>query len=114
MRAACLHSSLKTAGITNFACWFNGFSSLRLVLGFENLSGTEDVTQPFASYGELHTVSATSFDNSKIKKYASVLYGCSRLMGGVDGFVPMPGSGASVLKLGAGGVLTDPEYDIRT
>lgn len=38
-RAVYPHSSLKTAGITNFAYWFNGFSALRLVLRFENLSG---------------------------------------------------------------------------
>lgn len=74
----------------------------------------EDVTQLFTSCSELRTVSATSFDNSKIKKYASVLYGCSKLVGGTDGFVPSPSSGASVLKLGTGGVLTDPESDIRT
>lgn len=114
VRTVYLHSSLKAAGITNFAYWFNGFSSLRLVLGFENLSGAEDVTQLFTSCSELRTVSATSFDNSKIKKSTSALYGCSRLVGGTDGFVPSQTSGASVLKLGAGGVLTDPEYDIRT
>lgn len=114
VRTVYLHSSLKAAGITNFAYWFNGFSSLRLVLGFENLSGAEDVTQLFTSCSELRTVSASSFDNSKIKKSTSVLYGCSRLVGGTDGFVPSQTSGASVLKLGAGGVLTDPEYDIRT
>ena len=72
------------------------------------------MTQLFTSCGELRTVSASSFDNSKIKKYASVLYGCSRLVGGTDGFVPSQTSGASVLKLGTGGVLTDPEYDVRT
>lgn len=74
----------------------------------------ENVTQLFTSCSELRTVSATSFDSSKIKKYASVLYGCSKLVGGTDGFVPSPSSGASVLKLGAGGVLTDPESGIRT
>lgn len=82
--------------------------------GFENMSGVEDVTQLFTSCIELRTVGATSFDNSKIKKYASVLYGCSRLVGGADGFVPSQTSGASVLKLGTGGVLTGPEYDVRT
>ena len=114
VRTVYLHSSLKAAGITNFAYRFNGFSNLRLVLGFESLSRAEDVTQLFTSCGELRTVSASSFDNSKIKKYASVLYGCSRLVGGADGFVPSQTSGASVLKLGTGGVLTDPEYDVRT
>ncbi|WP_117205470.1 hypothetical protein [Paratractidigestivibacter faecalis] len=89
---------------------------------FENMSDVEDVTQLFTSCSELRTVSATSFDNSRIKKYASVPYGCSKLVGGTDGFVPSPSygfvpspsSGASVLKLGTGGVLTDPESDIRT
>lgn len=114
MRTVYLHSSLKAAGITNIAYWFNGFSNLQLVSGFENLSGVEDVTQLFTSCSELRTVSAASFDNSRIKKYASVLYGCSKLVGGIDGFVPSPSSGASVLKLGTGGVLTDPESDIRT
>lgn len=114
VRAVYLHSSLKAAGITNFAYRFNGFSNLRLVLGFENLSGAEDMTQLFTSCSELRTVSASSFDNSKIKKYASVPYGCSRLVGGTDGFVPSQTSGASILKLGTGGVLTDPEYDVRT
>ena len=68
----------------------------------------------FTSCSELRTVSVASFDNSKIKKYTSVLYGCSRLVGGTDGFVPSQTSGVSVLKLGAGGVLTDPEYEVRT
>lgn len=68
----------------------------------------------FTSCSERRTVSATSFDNSKIKKYTSVLYGCSRLVGGTDGFVPSQTSGASVLKLGAGGVLTGPEYEVCT
>ena len=38
----------------------------------------------------------------------------SNSMGGTDGFVPFQTTGASVLKLGAGGVLTDPEYEVRT
>lgn len=40
--------------------------------------------------------------------------GCSRLVGGTDGFVPSTTSGASVCKIGAGGVLTDPNKDART
>lgn len=32
--------------------------------------------------------------------------GCNRLVGGTDGFAPSVTSGASVCKLGAGGVLT--------
>lgn len=108
VRTVYLHSSLKAAGITNIVYWFNGFSNLQLVSGFENLSGVEDVTQLFTSCSELRTVSATSFDNSRIKKYASVLYRCSKLVGGTDGFVPSPSSGVSVLKLGIGGVRPTP------
>ena len=39
---------------------------------------------------------------------------CNRLVGRTDGFVPSTTSGASVCKLGAGGVLTDPNDDRRT
>lgn len=109
-----LDSSLKAAGIKSCAYWFNGFSALRTVLGFENLAGIEDATQLFTSCGELRTISATSFDPSTIKKSSSMLYGCARLVGGADGFVPKFSSGPSVLKLGAGGVLTHPEDDLRT
>lgn len=109
-----LDASLKGAGITSCAYWFNGFSALRTVVGFENLAGMEDATQMFTSCSELRTISATAFDPSTIKKGASVLYGCTRLVGGTDGFVPTNMSGASVLKVGAGGVLTHPEDDSRT
>lgn len=40
--------------------------------------------------------------------------GCNRLVGGTDGFVPSMTSGASVCKLGAGGVLTDSNDDRLT
>ena len=42
-----------------------------------------------------------------------MFYGCSKLVGGTDGFVPSNTSAASVCKLGTGGVLTDPGNDIR-
>nr|DAF83782.1 MAG TPA: hypothetical protein [Caudoviricetes sp.] len=109
-----LDASLAAAGITSCAYWFNGFSALRTVVGFESLAGIEDATQMFTSCSELRTISATSFDPSTIKRGASVLYGCTRLVGGTDGFVPTNMSGASVLKVGAGGVLTHPEDDSRT
>ena len=109
-----LDSSLKSAGIKSCAYWFNGFSALRTVVGFENLAGMEDATQMFTSCSELRTIAATSFDPSTIKKSASALYGCTRLVGGTDGFVPTNMSGISVLKVGAGGVLTHPEDDSRT
>lgn len=109
-----LDASLKGAGISSCAYWFNGFSVLRTVVGFENLAGMEDATQMFTSCSELRTISATAFDPSTIKKGASVLYGCTRLVGGTDGFVPTNMSGTSVLKVGAGGVLTHPEDDSRT
>lgn len=39
--------------------------------------------------------------------------GCNRLVGGTGGFVPSTTSGASMCKLGAGSVLTDPNDDRR-
>lgn len=39
---------------------------------------------------------------------------CNRLVCGTDGFVPSTTSGASVCKLGAGGVLTGPNDDQHT
>ena len=56
---------------------------------------------------------ATSFDNSSITSYTSVLYGCNRLVGGT-GYVPTSTAGKSNLALGSTGVLTDPGSDSRT
>lgn len=109
-----LDAPLAAPGITSCAYWFNGFSTLRTVVGFESLARVEDATQMFTSCSELRTITATSFDPSTIKKGASVLYGCTRLVGGTDGFVPTSMSGVSVLKVGAGGVLTHPEDDSLT
>ena len=39
---------------------------------------------------------------------------CNRLVGGTDGFVSSATNGASVCKLGAGGVLTGPNDDQHT
>ena len=109
-----LDRSFGDAGVTSGAYWFNGFSALRTVLGLESLVGIEDATQMFTSCSELCTITATLFDLSTVKKAASMLYGCTRLVGGTDGFVSANGRMASVLKVSAGGVLTHPENDSRT
>ena len=81
--------------------------------GFENLSGMTSANQMFSSCTSLETIYATSFSNSGLS--GSLMFtGCARLVGGADGFVPSQTSGASVCKLGAGGVLTDPNNDART
>ena len=83
------------------------------VSGFENLSGITSAAQMFTSCPSLETIYATSFSNSGLS--GSLMFnGCSRLVGGTDGFVPSTTSGASVCKLGTGGVLTDPNADQRT
>jgi len=61
----------------------------------------------------LETIYATSFDNSGLSG-SFMFNGCNRLVGGTDGFVPSTTSGASVCKIGSGGVLTDPSNDMRT
>ena len=87
VRKVYIDSSISGLGITNCAYWFNAFANCTEVSGFENLSSMTTATQMFNS--------------------------CNRLVGGTDGFVPSTTSGASVCKLGTGGVLTDPAADGR-
>ncbi|MDO4538438.1 MAG: hypothetical protein Q4B54_09780, partial [Coriobacteriales bacterium] len=92
---------------------FNSFQNMTEVSGFENLSGITSAAQMFTSCPSLETIYATSFSNSGLS--GSLMFnGCNRLVGGTDGFVPSSTSGASVCKIGAGGVLTDPDDDKRT
>ena len=108
-----IDSSIAPLGITNCAYWFSGFENCTEVSGFENLTSVTNATQMFTSCGALETIYATSFTNA-ITSGGSMFYGCSSLVGGADGFVPASLSGASVCKLGTGGVLTDPSNDTRT
>lgn len=71
------------------------------------------VTQMFNGCGSLETIWATSFDYSAITSYASVLYGCNRLVG-QTGYVPSSTAGRAALSFGSSGVLTDPANDQRT
>lgn len=108
-----IDSTIAGLGITNCNYWFNAFSNCTEVRGFENLSGMTSASQMFTSCGSLETIYATSFSNSGLS--GSLMFNsCNRLVGGTDGFVPSSTSGASVCKLGAGGVLTDPGNDART
>ena len=107
-----IDSSIGPLGITNCAYWFNSFSECTEVSGFENLTSVTNATQMFTSCGSLESIYATSFTNH-ITSSGSMFYGCNRLVGGTDGFVPSTTSAGSVCKLGTGGVLTDPNNDIR-
>ena len=108
-----IDASFADAGVTSCAYWFTGFSALEEVEGFQYLSGITDAAQMFTSCSQLRSIYATEFDTSAVKKATSMLYGCSRLVGGADGFVPTNSSGVSVLKNTVGGVLTDPGNDNR-
>lgn len=108
-----IDSSIAGVGIRNCSYWFNAFSSCTEVWGFENLTGMTSANQMFTSCTSLETIYATSFSNTGLS--GSLMFNsCNRLVGGTDGFVPSTTSGASVCKLGAGGVLTDPNDDQRT
>ena len=108
-----IDSTIAGLGIANCNYWFNAFSNCTEVRGFENLSGMTSANQMFSSCTSLETIYATSFSNSGLS--GSLMFtGCTRLVGGADGFVPSQTSGASVCKLGAGGVLADPNDDRRT
>jgi hypothetical protein len=77
------------------------------------MSGITSAAQMFTSCGSLETIYATSFSNTGLS--GSLMFnGCYKLVGGTDGFVPSSTSGASVCKIGTGGVLTDPNADART
>lgn len=108
-----IDSTIGSLGLTNCAYWFNAFSNCTEIRGFENLSGIKTATQMFSSCGSLETIYATSYTNA-ITSGSSMFYSCNRLVGGTDGFVPTMTSAGSVCKLGAGGVLTDPNNDNRT
>ncbi len=98
--------------MTNASYLLNAFQNMTEVSGFENLSGITSAAQMFTSCPMLETIYATSFSDTGLS--GSLMFnGCNRLVGGTDGFVPSTTSGASVCKLGAGGVLTDPNNDAR-
>lgn len=108
-----IDSTIGSLGLTNCNYWFNAFSNCTEMRGFENLSGMTSANQMFTSCTSLETIYATSFSNTGLS--GSLMFNsCNRLVGGTDGFVPSTTSGASVCKLGAGGVLTDPNDDQRT
>ena len=105
-------SSFANAGITNCSHWFGGLYNLVEVSGFENMTGITTATQMFASCSALESIYATSFTNA-ITSTTMMFYSCPRLVGGTDGFVPSNTSSSNVCKLGTGGVLTNPNSDIR-
>ncbi len=112
VRKVVIHSSFADVGLANGNFLFNAFENMTEVSGFEHLSGITSANQMFGSCASLETIYATSFSNSGLS--GSLMFnGCTRLVGGEDGFVPTSTSGASVCKLGAGGVLTDPANDKR-
>ena len=113
VRKVAIHPSWAQVGMTNADHLFEAFESMTEVSGFENLSGITSAYLMFGSCGKLETIYATSFSNSGLSG-TYMFSGCTRLVGGTDGFVPSSTSGASVCKLGAGGVLTDPANDART
>jgi hypothetical protein len=104
--------SFASVGLLNADYLFNGFQECTEVRGFQHLSGITSAKQMFTSCKSLESIFATSFSNTTITSSSSMFYGCSRLVGG-EGFVPAQTSGASVCKLGAGGVLTNPDADAR-
>lgn len=112
VRRAVIDDSFASSGVTSCAYWFTGFTAMTEVAGLQNLVGVVDATQTFSSCKSLETIWATGFDASGIARSTSVLYGCSRLVGG-SGFVPSNTTGASALALGDDGVLTDPANDTR-
>jgi hypothetical protein len=107
-------STFLYAGMSNLAYLCCAFRNCTEVLGFENCTYATNVTQMFANCSSLETIWAEGFDGSHVTSASSAFYGCYRLVGGADGFVPATTTGAAALTTGAGGVLTDPGSDART
>ena len=105
-------ASFRESGVASAAYWFLGCVNLLEVSGFENLAGVTDFTQAFTSCAKLHTIWCSGGFDAPTVTGALALSGCNRLVGS-EGFVPEPATGADALKLGAGGVLTDPADDRR-
>lgn len=105
-------SSFAGAGVTDCSFWFSALQNLVEVTGFENLSGITSAAQMFGGCKSLESIYATSYTNT-LSSSSLMFYNCSRLVGGADGFVPGNSSAGSVCKLGAGGVLTNPNNDAR-
>lgn len=108
-----IDDSFADAGITNANYFFADFQNATEVVGFENLNGITSANQIFLSCAKLESIYATSFSNAGLSG-SLMFYGCNRLVGGTDGFCPSSSSGATVCKIGAGGVLTNPNADTRT
>ena len=108
-----IDSTIAGLGIQNCNYWFNAFANCTKIRGFENLSGMTSANQMFSSCGSLETIYATSFSNSGLSG-SPMFTGCTRLVGGTDGYEPSTTSVVTVCKLGAGGVLTDPNDNLRT
>lgn len=105
-----IDSSWEGVGMTNAAYLFDGFQSCTEVQGFHHLAGITNAKQMFTSCKSLETIFSKYFDPSTIRDYASMFYGCNRLVGGL-GFVPSATTGAGMCKVG--GVLTDLSVDLR-
>ena len=110
IKRAYIDSSVTLTTLTSCAYWFNGCANLVDMFGFESLGTVTNMTQVFISCSSLETFWAYYW-NGSVTSATSVFYGCNRLVGGTDGFVPTTTSGASVIKLASGGVLTDPFND---
>lgn len=108
-----IDASVADAGVASCSYWFYGCKSLVEVSGFQYVSGIKSAVQTFASCSALESVYATSFNYSAVTSSNLMFYGCSRLVGGTDGYVPADSDTAKVCKVGSGGVLTNPSADKR-
>ena len=113
VKRVAIDASVSKAGVKNCSYWFESFSALREVTGFENLNGITDFTNTFANCSQLRSIYATSFDASTIERASSPFYGCTRLVGGTDCHACTSSDGKAAARIGEGGLLTDPADDNR-
>ena len=113
VRAVLIDDSYMERGPANCDHFFSGMSNLVYLFGFECLRNMTSAVQMFSGCGKLNSIYSTSAWQNNITSGSMMFYGCPSLVGGTDGFVPSNTSGASVCKIGAGGVLTETDNDAR-
>lgn len=96
----------------NMAFWFKNCSNLVEIIGFEQASGLVNANEIFANCVSLQSIYASEFDNSSITSCNSCFYNCPALVGGT-GLLATTSLHKEGFSLGSGGVLTDPDNDVR-
>ena len=112
VRRVVFSADLAGSGVTGAGYLCYGMDQCVEAFGIENLAGVGSVTRLFSDCRSLESIWAPAGTSLGGVSGSYPFYGCYALVGG-DLATPGDNTAASALKLGAGGVLTDPAADRR-